>query len=153
MWLPKNCIFLLLAAASVSSLWAQSAPAKDKDDVEFPVPVGMPVNGIKIPHYDSTGKLLMVFEAETAQKTDERRITMKNLKLESLDDEGKKLFINMPESFFDLDSRLLTGNKTASIRREDFTITGDAIEFNTSTRFGTMRGNILMTIQLDNNPQ
>lgn len=94
----------------------------------------------------------MLFEAETALKTDERRITMKNLKLESLDDDGKKLFINMPESFFDLDSRLLTGNNTASIRREDFTITGDAIEFNTSTRFGTMRGNILMTIQLDNNP-
>jgi hypothetical protein len=97
MWLPKNCIFLLLAAASVSSLWAQSAPAKDKDEVEFPVPVGMPVNGIKIPHYDSAGKLLMVFEAETAQKTDERRITMKNLKLESLDDEGNLFLISIAD--------------------------------------------------------
>ena len=69
---------------------------------------------------------------------------------EALDDEGRKIFVELPHANLNLATRVLTGNETALIRREDFTVTGDRIEFNTKTRFGTLRGNIRMVLSSEN---
>lgn len=115
----------------------------------MPVPIGMPVNGLKIPQYDPNGKLLMLFEAATATKVNEDVVEMQALKLEALDGDGQKIFVELPEAVFNLKNHLLTGDQTAKIRREDFEITGDTIEFNTQTRFGTLRGNVKMVISTE----
>jgi lipopolysaccharide export system protein LptC len=48
-------------------------------------------------------------------------------------------------------SRVLTGDKGVTIRREDFEIVGDGLEFHTKTRNGRVLGNVKMTIlSLDN---
>lgn len=119
----------------------------------MPVPVGMPVLGLKIPHYDENGKLVLVFESQSAKKIDESHVEMSNLKMESLDQDGNKIFVELPQSLFNLDTRILTGDNGALIKRSDFVITGDKIEFNTKTRFGTMRGNIKMVISTENKTQ
>jgi len=93
----------------------------------------------------------MVLEAEVANRTDDQHIEMENLKIAATDEEGKKIHIALPRSIFNLESRILTGNAGALIRREDFEITGDAMEFNTRTRYGIVRGNIKMTILTPNN--
>lgn len=116
----------------------------------MPVPVGIPVNGIKVPHYNSEGELELVLEADSAQKNDESNVHFTNLKLEALDDEDRKIFVELPQAVLNLDTRILTGDKTVHIRREDFTISGDRIEFNTKTRFGTLKGNISMVISSEN---
>ena len=115
----------------------------------MPVPVGIPVNGIKVPHYNSEGELELVLEADSAQKNDETHVAFTNLKLEAHDDEDRKIFVELPQAVLNLDSRILTGDKTVNIRREDFTISADWIEFNTKTRFGTVRGNIHMVLTSD----
>ena len=118
-----------------------------------PVPVGIPVNGIKVPHYDSEGKLKLVLEADTAQKNDETNVQFTNLKLEALDDDDRKIFVELPQAVLNLDTRIVTGDQTVNIRRDDFTISGDQIEFNTKTRFGTLKGNIRMVLTSeDTNP-
>lgn len=119
-------------------------PAKDFD---IPVPLGIPVKGIKIPHRNEEGKLIMTIEAEVAKKLDEQHVEMENMKIESFDDEGKKINIELPHSIFNLETRILTGDTHALIRREDFEVTGDSVEFNTKTRYATLRGNIRMVIQ------
>jgi len=145
-------IFLLAIGLAVLSLRAEPTPAptSEEKELELPVPVGIPVNGIKVPHYNSDGELELVLEAETAQKIDEQNVSFTNLKLEAHDDEDRKIFVDLPQAVLNLDTRILTGDQTVHIRREDFTISGDRIEFNTKTRFGTLKGNISMVISSEN---
>ena len=127
----------------------ETAGKKPDGDEGFdvPVPIGIPVKGIKIPHRNEAGKLVMTIEAEVATKLDEHQVDMQNMKIESFDDEGKKINIELPHSVFNLDTRMLTGDSHALIRREDFEITGDSVEFNTKTRYAVLRGKIRMVIQ------
>ena len=129
----------------------QATKAPDgQEGFDVPVPLGIPVKGIKIPHRNEAGKLVMTIEAEIATKLDEQHVDMQNMKIESFDDEGKKINIELPHSIFNLETRMLTGDQHALIRREDFEITGDSVEFNTKTRYAILRGNIRMVIQSAN---
>lgn len=126
---------------------ASPAEAEKSADFDIPVPMGIPVKGIKIPHRNDEGKLIMTIEAETAKKLDDKHVEMENMKIDSYDDDGKTVKIEIPHSIFDLDTRILSGDSQALIRREDFEITGDSVEFNTKTRRATLRGKIHMIIQ------
>jgi hypothetical protein len=143
---------ILVLASMVASLHAEQA-SSEPADFDLPVPVGMPVNGIKVPQYSEDGRRLMLFQAAVAKKVDEQRVEMESLKLEALDDEGRKIFVELPQALFNLETRILTGENSAKISREDFEITGDSIEFNTKTRFGTLRGNVKMVISTEGNPK
>jgi len=150
----SNFLCLAVLVLLTSSLQAENAPAPaapspQEGEFDLPVPVGMPVNGIKIPQYDEDGKLLMLLEAGVAKKVDDQHIEMENLKLQALDADGKKIFVELPHALFNLETRILTGEKTAKIYRDDFEITGDGIDFNTKTRFGTLRGNVRMVISTE----
>jgi lipopolysaccharide assembly outer membrane protein LptD (OstA) len=135
----------LFAVAVVASMQAEPA------DFDLPGPVGMPVNGIKVPQYAEDGRRLLLFEAAVAKKVNEQRVEMETLKLEALDSEGQKIFVELPQAVFNLESRILIGENSAKISREDFEITGDSIEFNTKTRFGILRGNVKMVISTEGN--
>lgn len=126
---------------------ASPAVAEKSADFDIPVPLGIPVRGIKIPHRNEEGKLIMTIEAETAKKLDDKHVEMENMKIDSYDDDGKTVKIEIPHSIFDLDTRILSGDSQALIRRDDFEITGDSVEFNTRTRQATLRGKIHMIIQ------
>lgn len=127
--------------------------AKDSGQFDIPVPMNMPVHGIKVPHRDEKGRLVMVLEADIANKLDDQRIEMTNMKVDAFDEDGKKIHIELPSSIFNLDTRVLMGSTHALIRREDFEITGDSLEFNTKTRYGKVRGNVKMIILTADNPQ
>ncbi len=155
---PNLCriaTILLLAAWMILPAWAgkpkdSEPPAKPdaaaEQGFDVPVPLGIPVKGIKIPHRNEEGKLLMTIEAEVATKLDEQHLEMQNMKIESFDNDGKTIRIEIPHSIFNLETRILAGEKSARITRDDFEITGDELEFNTKTRFATMRGQVRMVI-------
>jgi len=94
--------------------------------------------------------MALEIEAAVAQKTDENTVAMENVRLDALDEDGKKIHIELPKAVLDLDTRILSGDSNATIRREDFTVTGDTMEFDTKNRQGTMRGNIRMVINTEN---
>jgi lipopolysaccharide export system protein LptC len=54
--------------------------------------------------------------------------------------------MDLPTSTFELNSRILRSNERTTITRADFTISGDALEFNTIERQGTLKGNVKMVI-------
>jgi hypothetical protein len=143
---------IAFVALALGSAWAEQTPEPPPPPTAFdiPVPVGMPVNGIKIPHYDESGRLDLLIEADVAQKTNETTVQLQNLRLESLDDEGRKIIVELASAILDLDTRILVGDKSATIRREDFTISGDSIEFDIKNRNGTLRGNIRMVVDTEN---
>ena len=87
-----------------------------------------------------------MFDAEIARKVDESHIEMENLKIDAYADDGKKFYIEMPAAVFNLETRILGGDKSVLIRREDFEIVGDAGEFHAKTRFAKIIGKVKMTI-------
>ena len=96
-------IFLLTLGFAILPLLADDAPkastAPEEKELDLPVPVGIPVNGIKVPHYNSDGKLALLLEADTALKNDDGNVQFTNLKLEALDEEDRKIFVELPQGF------------------------------------------------------
>ncbi len=115
-------------------------------EIDIPVPDGVPVKGIKVPSYSADGKLLMMLDAEQARKLDADRIEFENLKIDAYSDDDKKIYVELPRSIFNLTTRILTSETRVLIRREDFELVGDAGEFYTKNRFAKILGNVKMTI-------
>jgi hypothetical protein len=118
----------------------------DNQEIDIPVPEGVPVKGIKVPSYSPDGKLLMMLDAEQARKLDADRIEFENLKIDAYSDDDKKIYVELPRSIFNLTTRILTSESRVLIRREDFELVGDAGEFYTRNRFARILGNVKMTI-------
>jgi hypothetical protein len=142
-------LFVLICTAFLAV--AEDAVEEGNQDIDIPIPVGIPMNGLKIPCYDEEGNVTTLLESDIATKIDERMIEFANLKIEVLDNEGRKIFVELPQSLFNLETRILSGQQSAKIRRDDFEINGDSIEFDTRTKFGRIRGNITMIITSENN--
>ncbi|MET0252872.1 MAG: hypothetical protein ABW214_02455 [Terrimicrobiaceae bacterium] len=126
---------------------AREEPKTDtSQEIDIPVPDGVPVKGIKVPSYSADGKLLMMLDAELARKLDADRIEFENLKIDAYSDDDKKIYVELPRSIFNLTTRILTSESRVLIRREDFELVGDAGEFYTKNRFAKILGNVKMTI-------
>jgi hypothetical protein len=119
---------------------------EDPADFEIPVPVGVPVKGIRIPQYNEEGKQIMLFDAEVAKKIDDENIEMENLKIEAVSDDDRKFYIELPKSVFNLQTRILNGTDRINIRRDDFELTGDNGEFHTKSRYAKITGDVKMII-------
>ncbi len=125
---------------------AESREAADNQDIDIPVPDGVPVKGIKVPSYSAEGKLVMMLDAEQARKLNADQIEFENLKIDAYSDDDKKIYVELPRSVFSLTTRILTSESRVLIRREDFELVGDGGEFYTKTRFAKILGNVKMTI-------
>ncbi|HEY5812952.1 MAG TPA: hypothetical protein VIT23_09905, partial [Terrimicrobiaceae bacterium] len=62
---------------------SSSVQGGEQQEIEIPVPDGVPVKGIKVPSYSADGKLLMMLDAEQARKLDAERIEFENLKIDA----------------------------------------------------------------------
>ena len=120
--------------------------AAGPQEIDIPVPIGVPVKGITIPSYGPDGKLQMMLNAQLARKLDDTRIEFEDMKIDAYSDDGRKFYVELPRSVFNLETRILSGESRVFIRREDFEITGDAGEFHTKTRFAKILGNVKMII-------
>jgi hypothetical protein len=124
----------------------ESTADEGEEEIDIPVPDGVPVKGIKVPSYSPEGKLVMMLDAEQARKLDAERIEFENLKIDAYSDDDKKIYVELPRSIFNLTTRILTSESRVLIRREDFELVGDAGEFYTKNRFAKILGNVKMTI-------
>jgi hypothetical protein len=122
--------------------------AKDGVDLkEIPLTVGHEAKGLVLPNYDLQGHLLGRFEAGTAARIDDNHIKFTDLKIISFDAKEQPDFnVAMQDAVLNLETRVIDSNKQTKIKRADFEIVGDKVQFNTATRFGTLTGNVHMTI-------
>lgn len=133
--------------ASPEASPAEQDKGSNLAQMDIPVPIGEDIKGIRIPYFGEDGKTLqMTFDAEVARKLDDKHIEMENLKIDAYGDDDKDFYIEIPKSIFNLETRILTGNNSVLIRRDDFEIVGDAVEFHTKDRFGKILGNVKMII-------
>jgi hypothetical protein len=176
MLLFRKLIVLLLAAGSVGvsafRILAANEPEKKKD---APVPavetapaapvtpapkekkakgrISIPLlkdhdsKGLRIPYYDLQGNLQMMFNIGVATRLDDDNVLMKEAQLDSYNEEGEpEMTIAIPTSTLNLETRVITSKTKTTIRRDDFALTGDTVEFNTDTKEGKLVGNVKMLI-------
>ena len=126
------------------------SPGSAKEGVDLkdiPLTVGHEAKGLVLPNYDLQGNLLGRFEAGTAARIDDNHIKFTDLKIVSYDAKEKPDFnVVMQDAVLNLETRVIDSNSKTNIKRADFEIVGDKVQFNTATRYGTLTGNVHMTI-------
>lgn len=120
--------------------------------MSIPIAKGHDSKGLKIPYFDDEGKLQMSFTIGVANRVDDDHIKMNELQLETFDEAGEReMLIEMPTSILNLTTRVITTSERVTIKRSDFEITGQTMEFNTQTKQGHLGGKVRMLIyNLDN---
>ena len=114
----------------------------------IPLPIGHEIKGLVLPDIDIEGHLRTRFEAATAKRIDADQIAFTGLKVTSFTPQDTiDLQLDLPVSTFDMNTRVLRSQQRTNIARADFTIEGDALEFNTVDRKGTLTGNVKMIIK------
>lgn len=127
---------------------AKSNPSPGQPSLaNIPLLVGHEAKGIVLPDFDLEGKLRGRFEAGTARRIDDQRVGFGDLKITTFTAENDiDLTIQMSDSVLNLSTRVLSSHARTTIKRTDFEIAGDAMEFNTQTRKGALSGNVKMVI-------
>lgn len=141
-------VVVIAQEAPKSEATPEAAAAASTDDFDLSmIPLGQPVKGLKIPYYGEDGTTLqMTVEADVARRVDDVNIELENLKIDAVGDDEKKFLVEMPQSVFNIESRMLTGENGVLIKRDDFEIRGKAAEFDIKSRFGKVLGNVHMII-------
>ena len=127
-------------------------PSAGKDDIggqlkDIPLTVGHVAKGLVLPNFDLQGHLVGRFEAGTAARIDDNHVKFTDLKIVSYDAKQQPDFnIAMEDATLNLETRVVNSNRKTKIKRADFEIVGDTVQFNTVTRHGKLTGNVHMTI-------
>jgi hypothetical protein len=126
---------------------AASASPGEQSLTNIPLPIGHEAKGLVLPDFDVEGHLRGKFIASTARRIDQEHIRFQDLKITTFTPESQvDLQIDMQTSVFDLKTKILSSDERAMVKRADFNIVGDAIQFDTNTRTGRMIGNVKMVI-------
>jgi lipopolysaccharide assembly outer membrane protein LptD (OstA) len=124
-----------------------SASPGEQSLTNIPLPIGHEAKGLVLPDFDLEGHLRGKFVASTARRIDEEHIRFQDLKITTFTPENQTdLQIDMQTSLFDLKTKILSSQQRATVKRADFDIVGDSIQFDTNTRTGRMIGNVKMVI-------
>lgn len=148
----RSCLAALALGACLGSpLCAKgkrpAPPADDGSGINLPIAIGHEAKGVKLPYIDAKGRLQMNFTIGVVHRTDEVHLEMASLLIQTYDDEGKPdMVFDLPTSLYDVKTHILTSDHPVRIRRSDFDLTGDTMEFNTTTRQGVLRGSVRMLI-------
>src|ERR1700726_129434 len=111
-----------------------SASAGEQSLTNIPLPIGHEAKGLVLPDFDLEGHLRGRFEAESAKRLDEEHIGFHSLKIITYTPENKTdLTVELSEAVLNLKTRILSSKERTFIKRADFDIAGDWVEFDTKT--------------------
>src|SRR6266404_315724 len=131
----------------VSATPTASASAGEQSLTNIPLPIGHEAKGLVLPDFDLEGHLRGKFEAVSAKRLDEYHVGFNSLKITTYTPENQPdLTLEFSEAVLNLTTRILSSKERTFIKRADFNIAGDSVEFDTTTRIGRMAGNVKMTI-------
>jgi hypothetical protein len=122
--------------------------AKPRPKLSLPLAKGYDSKDVRFPYNDGTGKKTMTFQIGVATRLDDDHVRMKQLLIETFNDETseKEMTITMPTAMLDLNTRIITTNDSVTIKRSDFELTGKIMEFNTETKQGRLQKDVKMVI-------
>lgn len=139
---------ILCYAALAAEPESSPKPTKSPPSLtSIPLPIGQEAKGLVLPDFNTEGHLRARFEAGTAKRVDAEHIQFKSLKMTTFTElNSTDMQIEMPVSTLDLNTRILTSHERTTVKRADFHIAGDSMNFDTVSRKGTLTGNVKMVI-------
>jgi len=156
-------IFLLLAVLSCVTLAGEknakpqtelkpkpkARPKPEEGMPNIPIVAGHDAKGLVLPEYDLKGHLRGKLEAGITKRLDDDRVEFKEVKYTTFtpETEAPDLEIVVNSSVFNLKTQILTSSERATVKRADFEISGDAMQFEMLTRKGTLTGNVKMIVR------
>lgn len=113
----------------------------------IPLPIGQEAKGLVLPDFDTDGRLRGKFEAGTAHRVDLEHVGFQELKITTYTPQSETdLQINMRTAVLDLKTRILSSQERTTIKRSDFNIAGDSVQFDTNAKTARLIGNVKMVI-------
>jgi len=150
-------VFFALALSFCGTLIAQEATptpepqpqaSPEATPIVLPIPIGHPATNIRIPDYDKLGKIVTLLAASEVVRLDDEQARMKGVRIELFDKEGETAFIiNLPESMFDLKTRILTSKDPVRVQNENIELTGSSLNFNAEAKTVHLPGKVHMSIR------
>ncbi|MEY2562937.1 MAG: hypothetical protein QOH88_1130 [Verrucomicrobiota bacterium] len=153
--------FLLLAFLSCVALAADkgakpepTAKAQKKERpkaqegvTSVPIPAGHDARGLVLPDFDALGNLRGKLEAGITRRLDDERVEFQQVKFTTFTVEKQtEMEIVMNSSIFNLKTQVLNSLERTTVKRADFEIAGDKMQFEMLTRKGTLTGNVKMVV-------
>jgi hypothetical protein len=145
-WCAKPLAALALCFALGGELFGGSPNGERK--IVLPVPIGHDVKGLRIPFRNDEGKIEFRMDVEWARRLDEQNVEMRSSVIQTYSQETYKpdAKIELKTSVMNMDTNIVVSHDPVIVSREDFRLTGDAMEFNTKTRQGKVIGNVRLII-------
>ncbi len=126
---------------------AKADKAMEAGKLDIPVSRDHDAKGLKIPYFNGDGKKQMIFTIGVASRIDDEHIGLTETEVETFDENGEhEMTIALPKSELNVTTSVITTKKHVEIKREDFSITGETLEFNMKTKRGTLGGGVKMLI-------
>jgi hypothetical protein len=155
--------FLLLALLSCAALAGEKTPrpeaevkskpkARPKPEeglTNIPIAAGHDAKGLVLPEYDLKGHLRGKLEAGVTKRLDDEHVEFREMKFTTFapETETPDLEIILSTSVFNLKTQVLNSSERSTVKRSDFEITGDTMQFEMLTRKGTLAGNVKMVVR------
>ena len=157
-------LFVLLACAVIaaekkspkpSSKAASPAPAKkqrpkaEEGVKDVPLATGHDAKGLVLPDFDLLGRMRGKLEAGVTKRLDEENIEFQGVKFTTFmpETQAPDLEIITQTSSLNLKSQIFKSKERTVVKRADFEIVGDTMEFEMITRLGTLAGNVKMVVR------
>ena len=156
-------VFLLLAALSCVTLAGEknvkpetelktkpkARPKPEEGVTNIPIVPGHDAKGLVLPEYDLKGHLRGKLEAGITKRLDDDRVEFRNVKYTTFgpETEAPDLEIVVNSSVFNLKTQILSSSERATVKRADFEISGDSMQFEMLSRKGTLSGNVKMIVR------
>jgi hypothetical protein len=126
----------------------KARPKPEEGVTNIPIAAGHDARGLVLPEYDLKGHLRGKLEAGITKRLDDERVEFKTVKFTTFtpETETPELEIIMSTSVFNLKTQVLDSSERTTVKRSDFVITGDRMQFEMLTRKGTLAGNVKMVV-------
>jgi hypothetical protein len=154
------CLFLALLSCAALGGEKSATPEEGKTKpkvrpkpeeglTNIPIAAGQDAKGLVLPDFDLQGHLRGKLEAGITRRLDDERVEFKGMKFTTFTPESETpdLEIIMSTSVFNLKTQVLNSSERTTVKRSDFEIAGDNMQFEMLTRKGTLAGNVKMVVR------
>jgi hypothetical protein len=124
-------------------------PKPEEGITNVPIVPGHDARGLVLPDFDHQGRMRGKLEAGVTRRLDDEHVEFKSVKFTTFipESETPDLQIIMSASVFNLKTQILNSSERTTVKRSDFEITGDKMQFEMLTRKGTLDGNVKMVVR------
>lgn len=126
----------------------KARPKPEEGVTNVPIAVGHDAKGLVLPDFDHQGRLRGKLVAGVTKRLDDEHIEFKEVKFTTYrpETETPDLEILTNTSILNLKTQVLDSSERSTVKRSDFELSGDSMQFEMLTRKGTLTGNVKMVV-------